>query len=75
MSWDAVSFDFHHPSEHTVDGEFFDLEMVVKSNPTFNGPESKFSHSSIRVLFSVKNSTANLTTLEDKVIDSFFESL
>mmetsp|Transcript_2091 Transcript_2091/g.3145 ORF Transcript_2091/g.3145 Transcript_2091/m.3145 type:complete len:226 (+) Transcript_2091:904-1581(+) len=27
--WDAVEFIFHHGSEHTIDGERFDLEMQI----------------------------------------------
>ena len=75
ISWDSVSFDFHLPSEHTIDGKQLDLEMVITSTPSFGGPDSPFKESSISILFSVDESTSDLTTLETKVLDSFYESL
>jgi len=57
-NWDGVQFHFHTGSEHTVDGERFDLEMHTVHYPKLGEGEtneSKYIVAAVGILFSVEN--------------------
>lgn len=52
-------FHVHHPSEHTVDGQLFDLELHSVHVP--RKTKGGLAFSAVGILFSVENYTAQLT--------------
>jgi carbonic anhydrase len=71
--FNAYQFHFHSGSEHTIDGKRFDFEMHLVHTPT--EIKNDFNYGSIAILFSVSDYTAKLTSSEQAIIDSFFDSL
>jgi len=55
-------FHVHHPSEHTVDGESFDLELHSVHVP--RKTKGGLAFSAVGILFSVDSYTAVLTAKE-----------
>ena len=70
--WKAKKFNFHTKSEHTIDGERYDLEMctIHVADPVFDtavpGNENKpnFKNAAVGILFSVKKYNVKLTKAE-----------
>ena len=71
--WNAAQFHFHAGSEHTVDNRRFDFELQTlhTAEDTVGG----FGHAAVGILFSVNEYTAKLTHSEQKIIDTFFDSV
>jgi carbonic anhydrase len=63
----------HAGSEHTIDGVRHDLEMhtVHLAKET----ENDIGYAAVGIMFSVNDYTANLTWAEQKIVDTFFDSL
>lgn len=61
-------------SEHTIDGVRHDVELQLFHTPE-NGIENDFSAAVVGILFSVENPTAKLSWAEERIIDTFFESM
>lgn len=73
--FNAVQFHFHHPSEHTVNGKYYDLEMhtvhlAKKVNDTAN-----IKYGAVGIFFSVKDYDKSITTGENDTIKDFFNHL
>ena len=71
--YNATSINFHSPSEHTINGKRFDLEMEVVHLPNkqkTGGVQGAVAH----ILFDVERGF-NITEEEPELIESFFESL
>jgi len=71
--FNADQFHFHAGSEHTVDGVRQDLEMhtVHLAKETLND----IGYAAVGIMFSVESYTSDLDWAEQKVIDTFFDSL
>jgi carbonic anhydrase len=72
-------FHFHSGSEHTINGERFDLEMMSVLSPLKNGTY-QYSHTSavegaISILFSVDSYTVDFSPRQQSIIDNFFDQL
>lgn len=73
MIFNASSVNFHSPSEHTINGKRFDLEMEIIHYPNeqkAGGVLGAVAH----VLFDVERGF-NITEEEPEKIEAFFESL
>ena len=74
-NYSSSSFNFHSPSEHTVDGIHYDLELQLLSESD-EGKSKNYSDSAISILFSVNSSNVeDITPIDSKIINSFFSSL
>lgn len=79
--WDALQFHMHSPSEHTYNGEYYDLEMHTVHVPdgmTEPGDGGNgFIASAMGLVFSADSTkvTADLTFAQQQVIDIFFDSM
>ena len=71
--FDAQQFHFHAGSEHTIDDVRHDFEMHTVHYP--KETEGEFIAAAMGIMFSVENYTAELSWLEERVIDDFFNSL
>jgi carbonic anhydrase len=80
-AWEGMQFHLHAGSEHTIDGERYDLEMHTvhypKKDADGNRPtyENEFIASAMGLVFSVDKYTADLTFAQQQVVDNFFDSL
>jgi carbonic anhydrase len=72
-TYNAHKFNFHAGSEHTIDGVRHDLEMHTIHNP--QAAMNSLEGSAIGIMFSVEDFTAELSWSEERMIDTFFESL
>jgi carbonic anhydrase len=74
--WAGAQFHLHAGSEHTIDGERYDLEMhTVHLPPGGATYDNGFIASAMGLVFSVDKYTADLTFAQQQVIDNFFDSL
>jgi carbonic anhydrase len=77
--WDALQFHMHSPSEHTINGDYYDLEMHTVHAPKGNTEPADggngFIASAMGLVFSVDKFTADLTFAQQQVIDIFFDSM
>ena len=78
--WIVDRFEFHGPSEHTVNGQRFDVELQfwMSHDPSSTEPSlphDAASSSAISILFSVDYYNAQLSKRQQGVIDSFFDKL
>ena len=75
----ASDISFHSKSEHTIDGNSFDLEMqimyITKVTDLRKGESLVYQYAGVAVLFSEKDFTAELSESDQLIIDDFFESL
>jgi carbonic anhydrase len=71
--YNGVQFHFHAGSEHTIDGKRHDFEMhtVHLAKETLND----VGYAAVGIMFSVEEYTSNLSWAEQKVIDTFFDSV
>lgn len=69
----GVQFHFHAGSEHTIDGKRFDLEMHTVHYP--KDKENGFIAAAMGIIFSVEEYTAALSWSEQRLVDTFFDSL
>lgn len=68
--FNVSSINFHHPSEHTINGKRFDLELEIIHYPNVaktDGVKGAIAH----VLFDVERGV-NKTEEEPDLIDNFF---
>lgn len=66
----------HAGSEHTINGERYDLEMhTVHLPPSGTTYAEGFFGSAMGIMFSVDKHTADLSFGEQQVIDIFFDTL
>lgn len=72
-TFNGQQFHFHAGSEHTVDGVRHDLEMHTVHYPT----ETKegFIAAALGIMFSVENFNVKTTWAEQRIIDTFFDTL
>lgn len=71
--YNGAQFHFHAGSEHTVDGKRHDFEMhTVHLAQTV---ENDFKYAAMGLMFSVNDYNAKLSYAEQKIIDTFFETL
>lgn len=79
--FNGVQFHFHHKSEHTIEGQYFDLEMHTVHYPELNKdekPKNGFIAAAFGIIFDVNNPTRKFSDLEaweEKIINDFFDSL
>ena len=66
-------FHFHAGSEHTIDEVRHDLEMHTVHYP--EETKEGFLAAALGIVFSVEDYTANLSWAEERIIDTFFDSL
>ena len=66
-------FHFHAGSEHTIDDERYDLEMHTVHYP--EETKEGFIAAALGIVFSIENYTAKLSWAEERIIDTFFDSL
>mmetsp|Transcript_18168 Transcript_18168/g.31065 ORF Transcript_18168/g.31065 Transcript_18168/m.31065 type:complete len:177 (-) Transcript_18168:483-1013(-) len=69
----AAQFHFHSGSEHTIDNKRYDLEMHTVHLP--NEEKEGFMAGALGIMFSVDNANTEVTWAEQKIIDTFFDSL
>jgi len=71
--YNALQFHFHAGSEHTVDGirQDFEMHIVHTAETTVN----EFKYAAVGIMFSVNAYNSKLTVAEQKIIDTFFETL
>lgn len=76
-NYNGFKFEFHHGSEHTVEGKRHDLEMQTIHVPldTDRADASGIRYAAVSVMFSVKDYTAKLTPRQYRIVDAFFDSL
>lgn len=74
MIFNVTKMRLHSPSEHTINGKRFDLEMVVEHLPNENRAGTTIKGATAHVFFDVERGT-NITEEEPDEIESFFESL
>ena len=72
--WRGSHMNIRAGSEHTIDGERQDLELQLFHTPE-SEDETEFTASVVSILFSVENFTTNLSWAEERLIDTFFESM
>ena len=71
----------HAGSEHTIDGERFDLEMHTvhlkagQDSPALEDAGNGFIASAVGLIFSVDNYDRSVTDDEIEIIDKFFDSM
>jgi carbonic anhydrase len=73
ISFNAKQFHFHSPSEHTYDGNYFDLEMHTVHLEDQNSPGG-FMAAALGIMFDVRDYNAELSASEIQIIDTFFDS-
>ena len=73
-NWDGQQFNFHAGSEHTVDGVRHDFEMHTVHYPREAGNDGVIA-AAMGIMFSVENYTAKLSWAEERIIDTFFDTL
>jgi carbonic anhydrase len=66
-------FHFHAGSEHTINDVRHDLEMHTVHYP--DATTGDFIAAALGIVFSVEDYTANLSWAEERIIDTFFDSL
>ena len=67
----VAQFHLHSESEHTIDGQRYDLEMHSVHLPTVEG---NFFGGVIGIIFDTEKYDKDITFAEQKIIDTFFES-
>lgn len=72
--WRGSHMQIRAGSEHIIDGERKDLELQFFHTPE-NVEDGDFTAAVVGILFSVENPTAELSWAEQRIIDTFFESL
>lgn len=72
-TFDGQQFHLHAGSEHTIDGVRHDFEMHTVHYPT--EVKEGFIAAAMGIVFSVEDYTAELTWAEERIIDTFFDSL
>ena len=72
--FNGLQFHFHAKSEHTIDGEYMDLEMHTVHAPG-GANKGGYAGAAMGIMFSVNDATVELDADEQKVIDDFFKSL
>lgn len=71
----GVQFHFHTPSEHTVDGKYYDLEMhTVHLAENWNDTE-KIKYAAVGLFFSVEDYDQSITVAENTTFQRFFENM
>ena len=69
----SVQFHFHAGSEHTIDGQRYDLEMHTVHYPP--KADNGFIAAALGIIFDTKNYDKSVTPEQVDVIDRFFESM
>jgi carbonic anhydrase len=64
ISFEASQFHFHSPSEHTIDGKYYDLEMHTVHLDKNEGGTDGFIAAALGIMFSVDDFTAQLSAPE-----------
>jgi len=72
--FNGAQFHFHHQSEHSIEGVFYDLEMHTVNLPV-HGTSNGFIASAMGLMFSVNDYTREMQAWEQEIIDRFFDSL
>ena len=73
--FNAEQFRFHHPSEHTVNGKYYDIEMQVYHDAKEFNDTAKIKYGAVSVFFSVKNYDLSVSTAENDTVKDFFKNL
>jgi hypothetical protein len=77
VDFEALQYHFHSPSEHTYNGQYFDLEMhtvhLTQKEDADNA--NGFIAAALGIMFSVDNYTAKLEPHEEATIDYFFDTM
>lgn len=77
--FNAAQFHFHAKSEHTINGQRFDLEMhtvhFAKNDGTEGDDDIKKFASATGIIFDTKNYDPTVTAEERMIIDKFFDAL
>lgn len=60
--FNGVQFHFHHKSEHTIEGEYFDLEMHTVHYPTET--KNGFIAAAFGIIFDVNHPTVSFDDME-----------
>mmetsp|Transcript_4057 Transcript_4057/g.6863 ORF Transcript_4057/g.6863 Transcript_4057/m.6863 type:complete len:192 (-) Transcript_4057:258-833(-) len=69
----AAQFHFHSGSEHTIDNKRYDLEMHTVHFPLEE--KNGFIAAALGIMFSVDDYNTDLTWSQQKIVDTFFETL
>jgi carbonic anhydrase len=69
----GIQFHLHSGSEHTIDGQRFDLEMHTVHLPDKN--EQGFMAAALGIIFDTTNYDPSVTDAQRAAIDKFFDSL
>lgn len=76
-SWASESTEYHHQSEHTIDGKRFDLELTMYSSFATDhgagGGAGEFDRFAQSILFSVDDYTAKLSADEQNILDTYWD--
>jgi carbonic anhydrase len=68
----AAQFHWHSQSEHTIDGQRFDLEMHTVHFPEDNG---EVIAAAVGIIFDTKNYDQSISVEDTALIDRFFEGI
>lgn len=71
----ANQFRFHHPSEHTVNGKYYDLEMQIYHDAKEFNDTANIKYGAVALFFSVKNYDQSISTAENETIKDFIQNL
>ena len=77
-SYSAVQYHWHAQSEHTIEGQRFDLELHIVHAP--NKPykvtnNNGFKYAVLGIIFDTENHNADLNDNQEKLIDAMFDSM
>ena len=61
----GVQFHFHTPSEHTVDGKYYDLEMYTVHLAENWNETAKIKYAAVGLFFSVEDYDLSITVAEN----------
>jgi len=70
-----TEFHFHYPSEHTVDGKRFDVEMHVSHTTDHSGDDSGIVGASVAIFFSTTDFDNDVTAEQNSTLNDFFYAL
>jgi len=73
--FNAKQFRFHYPSEHTVDGEYYDLEMQIYHDAKEWNDTAKIKYGAVSIFFSVKEYDKSISTTQNDTVKDFFRNL
>lgn len=73
--FDAIEFHFHSPSEHTLNGKYYDLEMHLVHKRKNADPKNNIQYAVVGMFFSVEEYDRSITQNDNQTLKNFFNDL